>query len=259
MPICDPPQLSAYWGHAFWGALFEEYLKWLFSGSVDGALNVYYHSPKYVSGGSEVCDGIIKCGSAALIMEYKGSTFTAEAKYGGNGDLLLREIRKKLVLAEREKKGVTQLASVVHRVFGKVDPARVEGVDLSSVKTVFPVLVTRDEIGGTMLVNYFLNSEFQRVLDKRSVRPHTVTPLFCLTADEVEYISAYLRKVRFSDILQERYDADNSLQTPLQFRELPSLAENLRNELLKREFEHIANGAAGALFPDAPPLEHSWK
>lgn len=245
--------------HAFWGALFEEYLKWLFSGSVDGGLNVYYHSPRYVSDGNEVCDGIIKCGSAALIMEYKGSTFTAEAKYGGDGDLLLKEIRKKLVLAEKKKKGVAQLASVVHRVFGREDPAKVEGIDLSSVKTVFPVLVTRDEIGGTMLVNCFLNKEFQRVLDKRSVRPHRVTPLFCLTADEVEYISAYLRTVRFSDILQERYDADNSLQTPLQFWELPSLAGNLRNELLKREFEDFANSVAKALFPDAPPLKHPWK
>lgn len=244
--------------HAFWGALFEEYLKWLFSGSVDGRLNVYNHSPKYISDGNQVCDGIMNCGSAALFMEYKGSTFTAEAKYGGNGDTLLKEIKKKLVSAEKEKKGVTQLASAIQRVFSRVDPETVEAIDLRSVRTIFPVLVTRDEIGDTMLVNRFLNDEFQRVLDKRSVRPRRVTPLFCLTADEVEYISAYLRTVRFSDILQERYDADNSLQTPLQFRDLPSLAENLRNDLLKREFKDFTNGIAKVLFPNAPPLEHQW-
>jgi hypothetical protein len=245
--------------HAFWGALFEEYLNWLFRGSVDGPANIYYHSPKYVSDGAQVCDGIIRCGSSALLMEYKGSTFTAEAKYGGNGSLLVKEIKKKLVLAEKEKKGVAQLANAIHRLFRRGGHEQVEGIDLSSVKTIFPVLVTRDEIGGTMMVNRLLDNEFQQTTDKRSVRPHRVTPLFCLTADEVEYVSAYLRTVRFSDVLQERYEADSSLQTPLQFWELPSLAANLRNELLKREFENFSNGVAKTLFPDAPPLRHPWR
>jgi len=245
--------------HAFWGALFEEYLNWLFSGSVDGNLNIYHHSPKYVSDGSQACDGIIRCGSVAVVMEYKGSTFTARGKYGGSGDLLVDEIKKKLVKAEKEKKGVTQLADAIHRMFSRSNPARVEGIDLSSVRTVFPVLVTRDEIGGTMLVNYLLNKEFQQVLHKKRVRPHRVTPLFCLTADEVEYISAYLRTVRFSDILQDRYNADASLKMPLAFLELPSLAGNLRNDLLKHEFEGFANGVKEALYPDAPPLKHPWE
>jgi hypothetical protein len=245
--------------HAFWGALFEEYLNWLFSGSVDGNLNVYHHSPKYASNGSQVCDGIIRCGSVAVIMEYKGSTFTARGKYGGGGELLLDEIKKKLVKTEKEKKGVTQLADAIHRMFSRSDPARVEGIDLSSVKTVFPVLVTRDEIGGTMLVNYLLNKEFQQILNKKKVRPRRVTPLFCLNADEVEYVSAYLRTVRFPDILQEIYDANPSLKIPLTFLDLPSLAGNLRNDLIKREFEGFAGGVKEALYPDAPPLKHPWE
>jgi hypothetical protein len=245
--------------HAFWGALFEEYLNWLFSGSVDGSANVYYHSPKYVSDGTQVCDGIIRCGSSAVLMEYKGSTFTAEGKYGGKGDLLVKEIKKKLVSAEKGRKGATQLASAIHRLFRRGGHEAVQGVDLTSVKTILPVLVTRDEIGAAVMVNRLLDNEFQQAMDKRSVRPHKVTPLFCLTADEAEYVSAYLRTVRFSDVLQERYDADSSLQTPLQFWELPSLAGNLRNELLKREFEDFSNGVARTLFPGAPPLRHPWR
>jgi hypothetical protein len=245
--------------HAFWGSLFEEYLKWLFSGSVDGNLNVYHHSPKYMHDGTQACDGIIRCGSVALIMEYKGSTFTARGKYGGSGELLLNEIKKKLVMAGKEKKGVTQLADDIHRIFSRSDRARLEGVDLSSVRTVFPVLVTRDEIGGTMLVNYLLNKEFQKALNKKCVRPRRVTPLFCFTADEIEYISAYLRTVRFSDILEDRYNADASLKMPLTFLDLPSLAGNLRNDLIKHEFEEFSNGVKEALFPGAPPLNHPWE
>lgn len=245
--------------HTFWGALFEEYLKWLFSGSVDGNLNIYHHSPRYVSDGSQACDGIVICGSVAVIMEYKGSTFTARGKYGGSGELLIAEIKQKLVKGEKGKKGVTQIANTIHRIFSKSDPARLEGVDLSLVRTVFPVLVTRDEIAGIMLVNHLLNKEFQKVLDKKRVRLRRVTPLFCLTADQIEYISAYLRTVRFPDILQERYYADASLKIPLEFLDLPSLAGNLRNDLLKREFEAFANGVKEGLFPDAPPLNHPWR
>ena len=245
--------------HAFWGEIFEEYLGWLFSGSVDGNLNIYHHSPKYASDGNQACDGIIRCGSVAVIMEYKGSTFTAEGKYGGDGDLLVNEIKNKLVMAGGERKGVSQLAEAIYRMFGRASSAEVEGLDLSSVRTIFPVLVTRDETGGAMGVNYLLNREFQKILDKRSVRVRRITPLFCLNADEVEYISAYLRKVPFYDILQDRYDADNSLRTPMEFWDLPSLSGNLRNDLLRQEYEELWNGVKNTLFPEGPPLDEPWE
>lgn len=241
--------------HAFWGHIFEEYLGWLFSGSLDGGSNIYHHSPRYISDGNQACDGIIMCGSVAVIMEYKGSTFTAEGKYGGNGELLVREIKKKLVIDEGERKGVSQLAEAIHRMFDRHRHEEVDNVDLSSVKTVFPLLVTRDEIGGIMGVNYLLNREFQKILDKRRVRPRKVTPLFCLNADEIEYVSAYLGTVPLWHILQDRYDADNSLKTPLEFWDLPSLSGNLRNNRLKQVYEEFSDGARDTLFPDATPFK----
>jgi hypothetical protein len=109
-----------------------------------------------------------------------------------------------------------------------------------------------------MLVNHLLNLGFQQILNKKRVQPHRVTPLFCLSADEVEYVSAYLRSVRFSDILREIYDVDHSLKMPLEFLELSCLAGNLRNDLLKHEFEEFANRTKEALYPGAPMLRYPW-
>lgn len=198
--------------HGFWGRLFQEYANELLQVSVDGNANVAYPSPTYESSREQVCDAIVVCGSAAMLFEYKGSTFTAEAKYGGDPGRLRREIEGKLVGTEANPKGVRQLANAISRLFSVQSSGGADGVDLSSVRTVYPVLVTRDDLGGCLLVNLLLNRYFRRLLNRRASR-RRITPLFCLSAEALEAISAYLSEARLADILHARYRRDRSLMS----------------------------------------------
>ncbi len=85
--------------HSFWGEIFEHYMHRLLERSVDGEINRYYKSPKYRDRqNEEAWDGVMICqGHVAVVMEFKGSVFTANAKYGGDLEALKDEIDKKLI------------------------------------------------------------------------------------------------------------------------------------------------------------------
>ena len=84
--------------------------------------------------------------------------FTAETKYSGNFELLVDEIEKKLVRdkGESKKKGVEQLADAVAQLFGVEPRTIVKDLDLSGVTRVYPLLVTLDGIGGSLLISRLL-------------------------------------------------------------------------------------------------------
>ena len=94
------------------------------------------------------CQSVV-CGSDAIFIESKGATFSAAAKYGGDPELLQAEIEVKLI------KGLKQLASAIVKVFDRKNPEAVSGADLSKIRRIFPVLVTRDDIGAAIYINYY--------------------------------------------------------------------------------------------------------
>lgn len=221
--------------------------------SVDGVKNRFFPSPKYVSDGDEVCDGLIICGSSVALLEYKGSTFTAQAKYGAAPQVLVKEIEEKLVESRKgERKGVLQLSNAVVRLFGRGSSDSISGVDLSGVQTIYPVLVTRDDLGGALVINAFLNRRFRNVLNPKMVRPRTVTPLFCLSSEALEVISGYLGEARFTDILEARYRSEPTLMST--FLAVDNAVINKigkrRNKDLDAAFDEFRSGVALRLFPN---------
>jgi hypothetical protein len=189
--------------HRFWGHVFQIYMDRLLSKSVAGGKHTYIPSPRYISGG-EVCDGLILCGSSGIFLEYKGATFTAESKYSGDTAQLSQALGEKLVT----EKGVRQLANAIERLFARGTEDQIADVDISRVRRIFPVLVTRDNIGGALVINVILNRRFDAMLNRRSCRPYVITPLFCMDAEVMEGISSYLQEVRLDDILDARYRGD---------------------------------------------------
>jgi hypothetical protein len=121
--------------HAFWGGVFERYMHRLITKACDPSVNRYYESPCYTDGDrGEACDGIVLCkGHIAVIMEFKGSVFTAESKYGGDLLKLQTEIEKKLIgQPDHDRKGVHQLAHSISCLFGKSARRTLRNVDLSA-------------------------------------------------------------------------------------------------------------------------------
>ena len=194
--------------HVLWGAAFEKYINWLIAESVDQKYNLHFPNPRFVGTLEEVCDAIILCGECAIFIEAKGSTFTADSKYGTDLVQLQAEIEDKLV----KKKGVGQLASKIERVFSRKSPEAVDGVDLSHITKVFPVLVTRDDIGSALAMNMYLALRFKDVFSSKSVSK-IVTPLFSLSAQDIEKICGYLKDASLADLLEARYKNDPVLKS----------------------------------------------
>jgi hypothetical protein len=196
--------------HADWGLDFEGYINWLMTESVDGAKNHCHPNPKFTDTGEEVCDAIVVCGNSAVFIESKGATFTAEAKYGSDTSKLKKEIDEKFIHDGEREVGIGQLALRIMGAFDSKLPRRIEGLDLSRVDKVFPVLVTRDDVGAALVMNAYLACRF-RELFRRKAASATVTPPFSLSAQDVEMICGYLKDASFADLLEERYRNERNL------------------------------------------------
>jgi hypothetical protein len=206
-----PAQKKSF--HAFWGLIFERYVQRLLTRSVDGRINRFFGSPRYVDRNEEACDGIMLCkGYAAVFMEFKGSMFRADAKWSGDATLLEHELRTKLIVDEDgDPKGITQLANAISNVFEH--KRELIGPDLGSVTKVYPVLVTYDEIGDAWFLASYLNEIFKKTINKKKMRI-TVTPPFCMSADHLEGFLGALEDVALSEVLDARYKQDKSLKMP---------------------------------------------
>jgi hypothetical protein len=244
------PDASRLQLHQDWGLAFEKYVNWLIGESIDGSLNRLYPNPKFSDTGEEVCDAILVCGDSALFIESKGATFTAEAKYGTDSNLLRDEIEEKLVETKGRRKGVGQLALRIEEVFRKKNPRGVEALDTSRVGKVFPVLVTRDDIGAALVMNAYLASRFRELFRRKSVSV-TVTPPFSLSAQDLEMICGYLQGASLADLLEERYRNDRGLLSTFWFVENAILERmgDLECKPLNNALHSYFRSIAETLFP----------
>jgi hypothetical protein len=239
--------------HRLWGKLFERYVGWMISDYSDGKRNVYVASPRYkADNNEEVCDGIVICGTTAVFLEIKGSTFTAQSKYGADLAALSNELETKLVQNQAGKsKGVAQLAKAVERVFNRTKPEQVADIDLSRIQKILPVLIVRDGIGNVMMLNALLNLKFQSVFNRKSVWPRTVTPLCVLSADAFDFIAPYLGEFGFAEIVESRLQGDKSLKGSFLIVENSALdkAKSRENDRLEKAFTEFTNNVVLKLFP----------
>jgi hypothetical protein len=199
---------------AFWGKIFEDYITWLLSNSVDQKLNRFYPAPRYVDDNDEVCDGILVCGTTALFIECKGGVIVGPAKYGGDPSALRAELQRKYV----KPQGVYQLARSITKALRQSQRPLIRGVDLSNIRVVMPVLLTRDDIGDGFFVNTYLNDQFTKAKRELNlfaeISPVYCTKLFSMSVDTIEKLSPYLCDTTMAEILSERYLMDPILLTP---------------------------------------------
>lgn len=236
--------------HQLWGQTFEKYVNWLIVEMVDDKINKFIPSPRFKKTGDQVCDGIIVCGHRIIFLEYKGRTFRADAKYSGDFEILRKEIHTHLVGTAEKPKGVYQLSNAIKKVFDPKDPMEIEGLDLEGISKVFPVLLTRDDLGGTFGLCHYLNGELERLLYKRPYRPITITPLFALSIEGLELISGYLKETALSAALESWYERDKGLYSSFT-TELGFFTERLgdrRNLKLWSQFQELMDDAAHTLF-----------
>jgi hypothetical protein len=194
--------------HAFWGDVFEQYGRSLLRSTCRPPKNVFHDRPVFVDRDKgEACDTVVVCDTSAVFIEMKGATFSSRAKYGEDHQRLRTEIDNKLVQQEDgEAKAVWQLKRTIELAFDNQVPERIEGLDLRLIDTVFPLVITRDDIGSAFALNGYLQLKFSDVIqaDNISVK---VTPIFCMSAEDFERLSAYVKDVPLTDLLHAHYRA----------------------------------------------------
>jgi hypothetical protein len=242
--------------HTFWGVVFERYASWLISSSVDGEVNKFIPSPRYLTSGLEVCDGIVLSRTSAILIEYKGSTLTAMGKYGGDPSGLDAELKKKFVGTQGARKGVRQLADAINKLFGPNARDQISGIDLTRTENVIPLLLTRDDIGSAFNFSAYLNFQFQELI-RGTDFTRIVTPLSAVSVDDVEILAPYLVDLALDEVLMARVIADKELVLPLWLGDNAVLSklESRPSSLLTAEIEKLGEICRARLgLPDDEPL-----
>jgi hypothetical protein len=196
--------------HAFWGEVFEQYGGDIF-GAANPAINAIHNSPKFKDPKKgQVCDLVVKSGRSAAFIEFKGATFTAQSKYCGDFNRLKQAIKEKLVEDDAGAKAVQQLARSISLACDGKAPEEIDGLSVADLSWVYPVVVTRDDIGSTVGVNAFLQHRFDGCFNHATVKQR-VTPLFCLGAEDLERLIPYLTDTAFTELLYAHYRANKKV------------------------------------------------
>ncbi len=236
----------------FWGAVFEIYLNALMIATLGAT---YIPDPRLMSDPNvQICDALLVEGDNLVVLEYKSSMFSARAKYSGNHVLLRNELETKLVRdsAEKKKKGVEQLGEAV-RILSDVTRNTVKGLDLAGIKRVYPLLVTLDDVGSSLLITRMLNMYFNDVVkrDGQTVRDSQtadIRPLFCTDVESLEMVLPFVDVLPLTGFLEHWVQTDENLMATLLARPPDGLPKR-RNEFLDREWKALYEQIASRLFP----------
>ena len=143
-------------------------------------------------------------------------------------------------------------------MFDKQTPAAITNLDLSRVSTIFPVLITRDDIGGCWGISHYLQSKAEGFFNRQTVKPRTVTPIFSLSSEGIEGISAYLQDEPLSNLLHGWYRNDPGRYWSFQTIDNSVInSHGFRNNThLKTTFDTVFKDAIQVLFlvPSQPTL-----
>ena len=235
----------------FWGPVFEAYMNDLLADTLKETGAVFVADPRNANDpNGQICDGLILQDGSLVLLEYKSSMFTAETKYSGNVNSLVGEIEKKLVRdkAESKKKGVEQLADAVALLFGNEARAAVTGIDLSGVSRVYPLLITLDGIGGSLLISRLLNRYFSHFIRGRKFNGVELRPLFCTEVESIEQVSGCFQKMSLARFLDHWLSRDPNFMATLTAFTVPEL-NGYRNERMAREWRALSDEISARAFP----------
>ena len=226
-----------------WGEVFERYEASIIKRGIDKQKppkSSYIVSPKYLQKEEGECTDIAVCGKDSLILlECKASVLSAQIKLGGE----FQEFREGLAKIIEES-GIKQLWDAIQNLaHTNVDKRkRVEGIDISKVKKIYPVLVLSDNTFASLYMNWFFKSEFERLKKDKTLEKHlNIVPLTVLTIAELEQLEPYLKETPFH-IHIDRWLAQFDNEDHLGFGAYLQLLETNEyrpHQFMEEQFEQI--------------------
>jgi len=195
---------------SFWGNVFEDYIAWLFETYAPKKLNTFYSAPKYENtAANQICDAIVICGSTAVLIEAKLATCPAHVRYSGDYMKMKKFLEERLVCGTDRKVGVAQLLHAIENVTS-LPPEQVP-TWLRGIKKFIPLIITKDDLGSSWMVNGYLNARFKEQIDRKKYKEYTITPLASMSVSTLERAVNAMRKIPLSAILENRIKSDKSL------------------------------------------------
>ena len=184
-----------------WGQVFEDYAASIIERGINAqtpsSMERYILRPKYAQRQQAECTDIAVCGNDTLILlECKAPLLSAQTKFSGNFLHLRKGLKNKII----EGKGIEQLWNAIQSLghTNKHKRREVEGIDISQVKKIYPVLVLPDRIFSIPLMNRFLDAEFQRLVKYKDLKDYLeVMPLTVLTIANLESLEPYFSDIPF--------------------------------------------------------------
>ena len=238
---------------SLWGDVFEDYAASIVKRGINSQkpyLERCIFNPKYIGKGVNECTDIAVCSDDTLILlECKAPLLSAGARFRGDFNKLRRELQTKLIETEtsggkKKYKGVGQLWHAIQTLghTNKKERKEVEGIDISKVKKIYPVLVLSDRIFGVPCMNWFLNSEFQRFVKRNDLKKHLeIMPLTVLTVEHLEELEPWLNDTPFYTHLDNWLEQFNQNDVRGFGDYTYSLHEHTprRNQFMDQRFEEI--------------------
>jgi hypothetical protein len=184
-----------------WGTLFETYVNQTFEAMAKPSHEKYVARPDFreKKHHHEAFDGILLSGRVCAAVECKGGFLPHNAKYADSLDQFVKSLEKKF--GTESGAGVEQLARKISQVFAANPKERreLEGIDLSPVDIVVPVLVIQDNFVSSMFTVPWLARSFRDSMRKKSINHKVVwTSLLVLHVEDVESIQTYIKNGDFS-------------------------------------------------------------
>ena len=238
---------------ALWGDIFEDYTASIIKraiGCQEPRVENYVVAPKYDQEQEKECtDIVIHSGDTLILLECKAPLLRGESKFSGDFDTLYAELKDKIVEGERPGKarGIKQLCNAIQSLFHSDEAQRrnIEGIDISNIKKIYPVLILSDRMFSVLGMNWFLNLEFQRLVkDIYREADLDIKPLAVLTIEDLESLEPYLSDTPFHVHLDEwiEWRAEVKSNEKLSFNSFlfPSLTENPREDtFFDQKFDEI--------------------
>lgn len=149
-----------------WGRLFETYIIETLAAAAKGK-NQFLPFPKYRDNNQEAFDGILSDGKICVAFECKAGFLKAESKFSEDPKLLIPDLEDKF--GSSKSGALRQIASNITQVFNKNRTQRreIDGLDLSKVHVVVPILVVQEKFVSSPLTAYFLADSFRSELRKQ--------------------------------------------------------------------------------------------
>ena len=189
-----------------WGDIFEDYAVSIIKRGIDAQVSRvenYIITPKYNRGQEEECtDVIIRGDDTLILLECKAPLLRGKSKFSGDFDTLYTELKDKIIEGERPEKarGIKQLCNAIQSLFHTEETQRrsIEDIDISKIKKIYPVLVLSNRMFSVLWMNWFLDLEFQRLLEAiEPVENLDIKPLTVLTIEDLESLEPYLNETPF--------------------------------------------------------------